>query len=219
MQQCRVAELMDDSTLESHRHLNALRGLARINRISRSAALVARPIATLAQKLGRPPRVLDVATGGGDVPASLARRGWRVDGCDISKRAVNYAKSRYPAINFFKLDVLRDAPPAGYDVVTCSLFLHHLEPDDAVHLLRFMASTAEKLVVVNDLNRTRLGYGAAWVGTRLLTRCDVVHIDGPRSVRAAWTPDEAIDLAERAGMHGASVRRRFPFRWVLTWRR
>jgi hypothetical protein len=81
-----------------------------------------------------------------------------------------------------------------------------------------MAETAGRLVLVNDLNRSLTGLVLAHVATRLLTLSSVVHADGPRSVRAAFTPNEVRALAERAGLSGAVVARRWPCRWLLTWR-
>jgi hypothetical protein len=60
---------------------------------------------------------------------------------------------------------------------------------------------------------------AAQLGSRVLTTSHVVHVDGPRSVEGAFTRAEALALAERAGLNGARVSRRWPFRWLLTWRR
>jgi hypothetical protein len=74
-------------------------------------------------------------------------------------------------------------------------------------------------VLVNDLSRSRTGLFLALVGTRLLSTSDVVRVDGPLSVKAAFTPAEARALAERAGLRGAKVMRRWPCRWLLTWER
>src|SRR5439155_9017041 len=95
----------------------------------------------------------------------------------------------------------------GYDVVMCSLFLHHLSDEQAPVLLRAMADAAGSLVLINDLRRSRLGYTLAWLGCRLLTRSPIVHVDGPRSVAAAFSPEEALRIAERAGLHGATISR------------
>jgi hypothetical protein len=75
------------------------------------------------------------------------------------------------------------------------------------------------LVLVDDLNRSWAGLALASAATRLLTTSAVVHTDGPRSVRAAFTPSEALGLAEQAGLTGATVRRHWPCRWQLVWRR
>jgi hypothetical protein len=82
-----------------------------------------------------------------------------------------------------------------------------------------MARLATRLVLVNDLVRGPAAYALAWLGTRLLTRSPVVHLDGPRSVAAAFTLREARELAERAGLHGARIDRRWPCRYLLAWRR
>ena len=136
--------------------------------------------------------------GGGDVPIDLAKRARRagldvrIEGCDISPVAVAFAaraasEAGVP-VRFFPLDALNEPLPEDYDVVMCSLFLHHLAEDEAVRLLRKMADAARSLILVNDLVRSRLGYWLAWAGCRLLSRSPIVHHDGPASVRAAFTP-------------------------------
>ncbi len=120
-------------------------------------------------------------------------------------------------VPFFQLDALNDPLPEGFDVVTCSLFLHHLSEEQAVRLLRKMADAARSTILVNDLSRSRLGYALAWTGCRLLSRSPIVHHDGPASVRAAFNLAEARDLAERAGLERVSLSRRWPRRFLLSW--
>jgi SAM-dependent methyltransferase len=221
-------ELMDDPALDPDRHRAALAGLARINLLSFSARILWPPLARLARKLHpRPCHVLDIATGGGDLPRALARRARKhslrlaVDGCDISEVALEYAKQGKGVpemqVRFFRCDVLREPLPETYDAVICSLFLHHQTADQGRELLRRMGHAARHLVLVNDLARGTLGYLMAWVGTRILTRSRIVHVDGPRSVEGAFTPEEACQLAEEAGLRGATVGRRWPARFLLKW--
>lgn len=218
----RVPELMDEPGIDPAEHRTALAALARINRLSRSADVLWPPIARLAD---RPLRVLDVATGSGDVPRRLrekaARAGAAVEfaGCDISPTAIGEAARATPGVRFFVHDVIRDPLPDGFDVVTCSLFLHHLTDDDAVTVLRRMKDAAARLVLVNDLARSRFNYLAVWAACHLTTRSRVVRFDGPASVRSAFTPAEALALAERAGLTGATVAPRFPCRFLLSWGR
>jgi hypothetical protein len=105
------------------------------------------------------------------------------------------------------------------DVVMCSLFLHHLAEPAAISLLANMARAAHRLVLVNDLARGRLGFLLAWTTARVLTRSKMVHVDAPRSVQGAFTLAEARVLAERAGLAGATVRGRWPCRFLLQWQR
>lgn len=224
----RRPEVMDQSDLDANLHVGALRGLARINYFSHSAGILWPPLAELARMMApRVPRILDIATGGGDVPIRLFRRAQRAglaldfEGCDISPVALEHARARAAGtpIRFFVYNALTGLALGGYDAIMCSLFLHHLEEDQAVTLLVRMAGMAGRLVLVNDLHRGAFGLLAAHLVTHLLTTSPVVRIDGPRSVEAAFTAGEARGLAERAGLYGARVSRRWPFRWLLTWRR
>jgi 2-polyprenyl-3-methyl-5-hydroxy-6-metoxy-1,4-benzoquinol methylase len=99
------------------------------------------------------------------------------------------------------------------------LFVHHLDDGDAVALLATMRAAAGSLVLVSDIRRSRLGYLFAAVGCRLLSRSRVFHVDGARSVRAAFTAAEVGDLARQAGMATARVTGHWPQRWLLTWER
>lgn len=224
----RQPELMDQPGLDDRVHLRALRALERINRLSRSSAIYWPNLCRLAAESPRRPlKILDIACGGGDVCRDLARRATRecldlrVVGCDISPTAIEFARQQAEAedlpVEFLELDAMSARLPDDCDVLTCSLFLHHLEEPDAIRLLRKMAGAAQSLVLVNDLRRTQRGYVMAWIGSRLLTRCPVVHVDGPLSVAGAFTPEEALALAHEAGMHTASVFRHWPQRFLLTW--
>ncbi len=226
----REPERMDDPGLDGPAHAHALRGLARINWWSRSAQLLWPAIRDLA--LRNPAaslRVLDIACGGGDVPVALWRRARRqeialeISGCDASPRAValaaDCATRQGAEISFFALDVLNDPLPAAFDVITCSLFLHHLDDVCSVALLRRMADAARRRILVNDLRRSRTGLALSHVAPRLLTRSRVVHVDAVRSAQAAYTCSEVADLAAAAGLRGARVRRRWPQRLLLDWTR
>ncbi len=227
-QRCRRPELMDQPGLSPHLHTAALRGLARLNLFG-SARVLWPPLAALARRNpGKPLRVLDLAAGGGDVPLGLWRRArkagidLRIDGCDISPLAVEHASKAAASagadLHFFVRDVLRGGPLPGYDAAVNSTFLHHLDEAAAAAFLRLMAETG-RLVLVNDLERGALNLALVFAASWLVTTSPVVHTDGVLSVRAAFTVAEARGLAERAGLHGARVGRRWPCRFLLTWER
>ncbi len=226
----REPELMDQPDIDPVEHRKALRGLARINRLSRSSSIVWQSLARLARESpDRPLHVLDVACGAGDMAiaikrtARLRRLAIEVSGCDISETALEHARrnARQAAveIDFFAADAIAGALPSNYDVIMCSLFLHHLDRADAVQLLRQMAAAARRAVLVNDLRRSRLGYLMAYLVPRLLTRSKIVHVDGPLSVQAAFTLAEASELAAEAGLTDAVFARRFPQRFLMVWHR
>ncbi len=222
-------EIMDQPGLDPRQHRQALRALRRINFWSGSAGILWRPLLVLAREIApRPLRVLDLASGGGDVPIRLwhkarsAGLNLTIDGCDVSPVAVEHAteqaRQRGADVRFFVADALNDPFSDGYDVILNSLFLHHLTEEQAVSLLS-KAGQAARAVLVNDLVRSRTGLVLARLVTRLLSLSPVVHVDGPRSVEGAYTMEEVRNLAERAGLHGTTIQSRWPSRFLLSWRR
>jgi 2-polyprenyl-3-methyl-5-hydroxy-6-metoxy-1,4-benzoquinol methylase len=220
-------EWMDQPGLDQRLHEQALRGLARINSVSMSVQMEWTPIRKLALASDGPVRVLDVACGGGEIAAGLMQRARKsglhvqVDGCDMSEQALSIAAAAAGGsdANFFAHDALNGPLPQGYDVLTASAFLHHLERDEAVDFLSRAREAAGQMVLINDLERSTLGYLAAYFGSRALSRSPVVHYDAPRSVAAAFTRGELHDLAEQAGMEVFEITRHWPWRMRLIWQR
>lgn len=223
-------EVMDDPNLDRKRHFDALRGLTRLNGLSFSAQILWRPILRLARqcKLDKL-RVLDVATGAGDLPIRLwkmadrAKLKLEIHGVDISSQALDFAKlnaaNQGAPIQFSELNVLRDDLPQGYDVVISSLFFHHLEEQQAAALLQKMAGVASSLVLINDLRRCLRGWVLAHAAARTFTSSDVVHFDAPASVRAAYTIHEMRRLAISVGLNNVRITARWPSRFLLEWHR
>ncbi|MCA9117002.1 MAG: methyltransferase domain-containing protein [Planctomycetaceae bacterium] len=227
----REDEVMDSPDLDVGLHHQALAALRRVNLWSGIGGRLAGTLADLAKQRGLSRlRVLDLASGGGDVSLSLVRsmqrRGVAVelDGWDRSETAVDYATAQakrrgQSGVRFLVRDVLNDPVEEAYDVVLSTLFLHHLENSDATRLLQKMRAAAGQAVLVDDLLRTRTGYWLAQAGTRLLTFSPVVHVDGPMSVRAAFSLAEVHQLADQAELTGATVRTHWPSRFLLCWQR
>ena len=223
-------ELMDDPSLDVYEHRDALAGLRRINWLSRSDSAIWKAIHPLlfASTVQSPVTILDIASGGGDLAVRLARRaraeGYhvRIMGCDISSTAIEFASEQVAraglsGVTFHQCNVLTDPLPLpSFDVVMCSLFLHHLSEADGLKLLETMKCAAEKLVLVDDLRRSAAGYWLAWLVCRILTRCRVVHVDGPMSVEGALTPGEARELAKRSGMKNVAIKNHWPQRFLLS---
>ncbi len=224
MIRCRAPELIDDPVLDARAHAHALRSLNRVNRLLG----VDRGLYAAVAELGPVDRlsVLDLGTGGGGFLAYLFRRRGRTCmplllGLDCSAFALGQAWAWYDGAVQPVVADARGIPLAdeSVDVVTCSLFLHHFDEADIVGILREAARVSRRGMVVGDLSRSCLALVLTWITTRLISRSHVFHVDGPRSVRAAFRPSELAALAGLAGLVGARVRRRFPFRLMLVWRK
>lgn len=225
------AELMDQPGLDLRAHRRALVGLRRINWWSRTAALVWGEIARIAHRrnLSRI-RILDVASGGGDVAIALRRYSLRdalpaqVQGCDVSETAVGHARdaaaaARIDHVQFFTHDAIREPLPERFDFVTCTLFLHHLTDEAAVTLLTRMREAAGAALIVDDLLRSRTGLALAHAACRVLSHSPIVRFDGPASVRSAFTLAEVRKLAAAAQLPGSRLSTHWPQRFTLTWER
>jgi len=223
-------ELMDDPSLEESAHWEALRGLGTIHRWCRTVSVLGEQILSLvSREEDQPLRVLDLACGGGQVATGLRewalRKGLRfeVDGCDISPTSLAFARGltahRKSSPHFFRLDAVAQPLPPGYDVICSSLFLHHLSENNATSTLRKMAAAAKRAVLVIDLERTVSSYLLTRAAIPLLTSSSIVHTDGLRSVRAAFSLEELREVAKAAGLSSHSLFRRWPCGLILSWRK
>lgn len=215
----------DQDRGELERSLADLRG---VNRWLGGTRVVLRHLSAL---LARHPRasyrLLDVATGGGDIPLAVTRwarsRGLEVEvvATDLHPATLDFARRQTagdPDVRVEAADAL-DLPygDGAFDVALCSTALHHFDDAaDAARVLRELHRVARIGVIVNDLARSR----PALLGARLLAATfwrahPVTRHDGPLSVRRAFTPAELRALAARAGLSNARVRAHFAFRLSL----
>ncbi len=177
--------------------------------------------------------VLDVGAGGADILGSLAgwcdRRGLGFSGVavDAGRLISDLALERHRATGGGRRvrAVCADGrllpfSAGAFDVAICSTFLHHLEPEGAVAAIREMARVSELGVVASDLRRGWLGYLAARALAETVWRRHAYsRHDAPTSMLAAYSLGEARELTRRAGLVGARVEARPPFRWALRWSR
>lgn len=217
---------MDNPELPEDEHSQALLGLARLNRATRIAPAIYKRIRRYALGHGKPLRVLDLASGSGDIPIDWAKRARRegialkVTGVDISDHAVRFATEQAARANvdvqFMHLDCLSDRLPSGFDVITAGLFMHHLHDWQISRLLMSMHGSAELAVVICDLERSALNLGLVWFAAHSLSRSGIVHRDAVRSVKAALTRHEFREIAEKALDRPVRISGLPPCRFIAT---
>lgn len=194
-----------------------LRDIRNVNRYLGGTAVVLAHLPALLTEMprGATVSVLDVATGSGDIPRALVRWGrrhgydLRVVATDIADDVLAVARRETadePCIVVETCDV-RALPyrDRAFDVVTCSLALHHLAQADAVRALAEMGRVARAGVIVNDLVRSWPGYVGAWLVGVCTTTNRLTRHDAPLSVLRAWTPDELRAMAAEAGLESVTV--------------
>lgn len=207
-----AVELLDGPLDDPAELAGNLRDLRRINRRFGGIDLTAAAIEALAAHRDEL-TMLDVGTGGADIPIALIERArargrrLRVVGIDSRPEILAAAVRANPAIaatDGLELHVgdgraLR-FPDRSFDIAHASLVLHHLDPADASKLLREMGRVARLGVVVNDLQRSRLGWLGAWLVGHALTFNRLTRHDAPLSVRRAYRATEMVDMLRSAGL-------------------
>ncbi len=165
--------------------------------------------------------LLDVGCGAGDVSRALARWAAR-DGLDLAitaidpdPRAYAYAVERGGAASevTFRCCSSADLVAEGrrFDLVVSNHVLHHLDEGELAVLLSDCTVLARRLVLHNDLTRSRLAYAVYGVLSRAAGRRSFLRTDGLRSLRRSYRPGELAELVPA----GWQVRRAAPFRVLL----
>ena len=225
-------ELVDQPSPDPALLAESLADLAWLNRyLGGTATLIHQLNRLLDGVTPRRLRVLDVGAGGADMLVALRqsclRSGFELEGValDLGRETTQQAAKNIGGVWCKVLRVARGDARAlpfcdhAFDVAISSTFLHHLDEGDAVVVLKEMARVSDLGIVVSDLRRELWGYVAAWtLANTVWRRHRYTHHDATVSMRAAFSLEEAIALAQRAGLT-AVVEPQLWFRWAVRWRR
>lgn len=216
-------ELMDvaeEATPELERDLA---NLASLNRRFGACRLVTDRLSPLLRRR-EPLRILDLATGGGDIPRAIVRQA-RALQCPVSVTAVDRQAATiqlaakfsdgFPEIKYVQADVREFAPSHPVDIAMCNLALHHFEESDVIRILRQARQTAARAVLITDLRRSRVAQAAIFGVTGLLYREPMTRHDANLSAIRAFSFAELHRLAVAAGWWGFDHRRCPFFRQIL----
>ncbi|WP_395612923.1 methyltransferase domain-containing protein [Allosphingosinicella sp.] len=214
----RVDEQMDDPGLAPETYDRVLKDLATVNAVT----LAARPTLNFLARGTKGMtalRLLDVGFGHGDMLRRIAkwakRRRLAADliGVDLNTRSAAAARAATPIewpIEYRTGDYRDVAGPL--DFVVSSLVAHHMTDDQLDEFLRFMEARASRGWIVNDLHRLAFPYMGFPLLARLLGAHRIVREDGKVSIGRSFRPAEWEAILAKAGITGAKVVRRFPFR-------
>jgi 2-polyprenyl-3-methyl-5-hydroxy-6-metoxy-1,4-benzoquinol methylase len=200
-------EWMDRPEASAAELEGALRSLRGLNRYFGSYRLV-RHFLRRWIKGGDEVRVLDLATGSGDIPRLIVDHA-RAVGARVAITAIDFQpttvaiakrwSTNYPEIAFEAADVLNYESEKRFEIVICSLALHHLSSEDAVKLLRRCRELSTRFLLVSDLRRSLECTVGVYLLTALIFDDAMTRNDGRISAARAFSFDELCDLARRAG--------------------
>ncbi|GAA1174531.1 methyltransferase domain-containing protein [Nesterenkonia xinjiangensis] len=194
-----LRELMDDPDCDPERLHATLRRFGIVNRVvSGWDTVYRRHLRPVLAGLGRPARVLDLGSGGGDVIARLAglavrdRLAVHWTGADPDPRAHRAACAReVPGATF----VCADAETLlsrgeAFDVVISNHVLHHLEAPELVEFTGASRALSSGVVLHNDIARSRRAYWLYAAGITPLAPGTFLRVDGLRSIRRSHRREE-----------------------------
>jgi ubiquinone/menaquinone biosynthesis C-methylase UbiE len=219
-----IPEMVDRPDADPLLLKGELRNLRRINRYLGGVRAVRKALLPMVMETDPAAtiEILDLATGSADQPVAIARKlrrlGRRVSitAVDINDAVLADARAHarvYEEIRFERGDI-RVLPYAdhSFDIVLCSLALHHFSWPTAVSILRDMDRIARVGFILHDLERSYLALAGAWVYTRVTTTNVMTRTDAIASILAAFTEEELAQMAAEAGVGRLTISREPVFR-------
>jgi ubiquinone/menaquinone biosynthesis C-methylase UbiE len=219
-------ELMDVAASPSPALREDLANLEILNRWFGGWSLVSRLVARWWSP-SREWKIVDLATGYGDIPRHLVRSARR-QGVTVKITAVEFnpatlalaqeASQKFGEIEYVRGDIRQWSIPPDTDILLCSLALHHFSAQDATGILRRMKESGARHVLVTDLWRNRWLQFGVWFLTATVLRAPMTRHDARVSVRRAFSRTELESMAREAGWrnyewaHSGGVRQAL---WLL----
>ena len=220
-------EMMDDFTLEGKEYRDTLDKLEIINRLLGGNSVTIKGLSKLllTQSRSNTITIIDLGCGHGDILRDVAKYGrknkykFKLIGIDANPNAIAYAQelsNDYPEISFETGDIFsEDFNKQTYDIILCTLFLHHFESNKLITFLKSATDKATIGAVINDLHRHRMAYYLfKLVG--IFIKNKMVKEDGLTSVLRAFKKKEINAILTQVQVP-FSIQWKWAFRylWIL----
>jgi len=225
-----VPEMIEDPDADAQLLRDELKSIRTINRLFGGYAAIRRGMGLLLADVKKDEiSILDLGTGSADLPIYLLELGRRLNrrfqitAIDNHPRVLEVARERtrrHPEILIETGNLVSpNYPPGAFDIVLCSLTLHHFSREDAIRIVHSMNLLCQIGFFVNDLDRSWI---AAWTTkcyTHLTTRNPMTQTDSYLSVLRGFTPSEIQDMVSEAGLQNIKIYRQPFFRFLLIGKR
>lgn len=218
-------ELMDDFSIGGHELRQALAELRTINWLLGSAWPTLEGVQRLWRWAGQPSHltILDIGAGSGDTSqvllhwASQHGVAMQITLVDLHRETCAVAAAYHqgePRVQVRQGDLFALEEGCA-DIVTASLFLHHIPDAQLPEACLALYRAARIGVVINDLHRNRFAWAFILVATRLLSRNRMIRHDAPLSVRRGFRAADLQRLRDVPGLSGLRYAWRPLFRYLV----
>ncbi len=222
MQRTVTQEILDSPQCSADDAAASLRDLNRINRWFGGVATTRKLIERVAAVTGKKHfSMLEVAAGFGEVPKAAGEQ-LACKGITLDLTLLDLKKSHLlPGKRSLVADALSlPFPDNSFDLISCSLFAHHLEPPDVARFVSEGLRVSRCALLINDLIRHPMHLALVYAGFPLM-RSYVSRNDGVASVRRAYTLQEMREiLCSNGSAKKVEISPHFLFRMgVIVWNR
>lgn len=222
-------EIMDDFSLESEELVEALDKIARINQLLGGNKLTLDGIKQLLKQATAHEiiHITDIGCGNGDMLRMLADYGnknhlsLKLTGLDANAFTIQYAQklsADYPNIDYRCMDIFSDEfQKTTYDIVLCTLTLHHFTNEQVIDLITIFKTNARKGIVINDLQRSKLAYRLFAIIAVVFNLNRMSREDGLTSILRGFKKRELQNFSEIAQLKKYNIKWKWAFRyqWLI----
>jgi ubiquinone/menaquinone biosynthesis C-methylase UbiE len=201
MKRVDAPEILDSDACTPQDAQAVLKVIGRINRWFGGVATTQKMVERAARTTGMKRfSLLEVAAGLGEVPG-LVRDNLAQRGITLDITLLDMAHSHLPGSNAdathrngHNSGIVGDAlnlpfADGAFDLVSCSLFAHHLNPQQVSRFVSEGLRVSRRALLINDLVRHPLHLALVYVSCPIM-RNRVAWLDGLTSVRRSYLPEE-----------------------------
>jgi len=224
------AELMDDFSMEGEMLRDALDKIASINQILGGNKLTLQGVKFLIAEIPRTAiiTIVDIGCGNGDMLRALADYGLKndisfnligVDANDFTIKHAEHLSLNYPNIKYKCEDVFsQQFTTLSYDIVLCTLTLHHFKDTEIINLMTVLHSKAAIGIVVNDLQRSAISYRLFQALCAVFRLNKMSRNDGLVSILRGFKREELEAFSLKLQFKNYSIQWKWAFRyqWIIS---
>ena len=223
-------ETMDDFAMEGEILRDALDKIAKINQLLGGNQLTLRGVQELIGNISKTTTftIVDVGCGNGDMLRTLADYGLKKDlnfqliGIDANNFTVNHAQQlsqNYPNIRYQCEDIFdKSFEELKYDIVLCTLTLHHFKDNEIIHLLNVFNANSNIGIVINDLHRSAIAYRLFQALCLVFRLNKMSREDGLISILRGFKKVELVHFSEKLNFSNYKIQWKWAFRyqWIIS---
>ena len=222
-------EIMDDFDMKGEVLRDALDKIAKINQLLGGNTLTLQGVKEILKQNPTQEKItiVDVGCGNGDMLRKLADYGkennisLELVGIDANQFTVTYAENlsvNYKNISYRCEDIFEKSfENLQYDIVLCTLTLHHFKDDEIIKLLKIFATNATRGIVINDLQRSSISY-RLFQGLCFIFRLNTMsREDGLVSILRGFKKPELEHFSKILNFKSYSIEWKWAFRyqWII----